>query len=84
MLDDERDDFLTPLPVAPNAPDVRIIESRPGGQFQRVVIREQSGGYQIESSRDHPVVEYDRSRFRLERDPASNEQMERFRIVPKG
>lgn len=84
MHDDERDEFLTPLPPAPNAPDVQIIESRPGGQFEGVRIRERSGGYQIESKRDFPTVEYDRTKFRLERDPASTEQTERFRIVPKG
>lgn len=48
-----------------------------------VVIRARDGGYSVETNRDHPVIEYDRTRYKLERDSTSTEQMERFRIVPK-
>ena len=82
--EDERDDFLKSPPPAPDAPDVQIIEDIPGGQYQGVRIKARDGGYAIESMRDHPVIDYDRRRYRLERDPASSEQVERFRIIPKG
>lgn len=46
-----------------------------------VRIYKSDGGYSVETNRDHPVIEYDRTKFRIERDPSSGERFERFRIV---
>jgi hypothetical protein len=41
-------------------------------------------GFSIKSERDGETsVEYDRSKFRIERDPSSTEQIERFKFVRK-
>lgn len=63
-------------------PEVEIAE-KPLGTFQGVKIKSRDGGYCITSERDHPVIEYDRTRYRLERDPSSTERIERFKIIPK-
>lgn len=68
----------------PHGPDVSIHE-RPLGHYQGVSIADPDGGYKIESHRDDPVIEYDKSKYRIVPQPQSGdgENIERFKFVRK-
>jgi hypothetical protein len=53
------------------------------GPLEKVAIEARDGGYKITSNSDDPVIEYDRAKYKIERDPASTEQVERFKLVRK-
>lgn len=54
------------------------------GPYSGTTIHDGKGGYRIQADAgEHPVVTYDRNKYRLERDPSSTEQIEKFKIVPK-
>lgn len=60
-----------------------------GGEMDKVTQGDGENGYLITTGRNEhgsdeaPLIEYDRNKYRIERDAASTEQREIFRIVKR-
>lgn len=68
-----------------NDPDIEIICEAPGGTYRGTIIREKSGGYEVESKAgEHPGFGYDRDKFELEYDPdRCTDSWVQFKLRPK-